>query len=215
MIRNALLAAALVVTAAAVYRMASSEPEARAPQTPAPAVPAAEPRTTAPAPEAPQPAQTQLPTAQPAQTQPPASEQAAAPAAPIAAASPQAPSTAAAQDGVGAQVRALVERAHALEQQGKPRQALQLYEQASALDPNDATVLGRLAFGYLNRGENEQASDYAARAVAVDPTSSEGWIVLGAARHALGDTRGARDAYRKCVEVGRGPYVDECRRVAR
>ena len=47
------------------------------------------------------------------------------------------------------------------------------------------------------------------------PTSSEGWIVLGAARHALGDPHGARDAYRKCVEIGRGSYVEECRRVAR
>jgi CheY-like chemotaxis protein len=112
-------------------------------------------------------------------------------------------------------VRALVEQARAFEQQGKPRQAMELYEQAIVLDPNAPDVLSRLAFNHLNRGQNQQASDYAARAVAVDPTSSEGWIVLGAARHALGDPHGARDAYRKCVEVGRGSYVEECKRVAR
>jgi Tfp pilus assembly protein PilF len=120
-----------------------------------------------------------------------------------------------ASDGSAQRVKALIEQAHAFEQQGKPRQAMELYEQAVVIDPNAPEVLSRLAFNHLNRGQNQQASDYAARAVAVDPTSSEGWIVLGAARHALGDVRGARDAYRKCVEVGQGSYVEECRRVAR
>jgi CheY-like chemotaxis protein len=120
-----------------------------------------------------------------------------------------------ASDDPATRVKTLVEQARAFEQQGKPRQAIELYEQAVVLDPNAPEVLSRLAFNHLNRGQNQQASDYAARAVAVDPTSSEGWIVLGAARHALGDAHGARDAYRKCVEVGRGSYVDECRRVAR
>ena len=112
-------------------------------------------------------------------------------------------------------VQELVDQARALEQQGKPRKAVELYEQALALDANNPVVLSRLAFSHLNRGENEQAGDFAARAVAVDPTNSEGWIVLGAARYALGDKTGAKDAYRKCVEVGVGSYVDECRRVAR
>ena len=57
--------------------------------------------------------------------------------------------------------------------------------------------------------------DYASRAVAVDPKSSEGWIVLGAARHALRNREGAREAYRKCVEFGEGQYVRECRRMVR
>jgi Flp pilus assembly protein TadD len=109
----------------------------------------------------------------------------------------------------------LLAQAKTLEQQGKPKKAVELYERAAALDPNSAPVLSRLAFGYLNRGDNQQAADYAARAVAVDPTSSEGWIVLGAARDALGDAKGARDAYRKCVELGTGEYLQECRRVAR
>lgn len=110
---------------------------------------------------------------------------------------------------------ALLEQARALEKAGKPRQALELLEQAVALDPNAPEALSRLAFGYLNRGENLRAAEFAARAVAVDPTSSEGWIVLGAARDATGDGKGARDAYRNCVEIGKGEYVTECRRVAR
>jgi Flp pilus assembly protein TadD len=110
---------------------------------------------------------------------------------------------------------ALLEKARGLEKAGKPRQALELLEQAVTIAPNAPEVLSRLSFGYLNRGDNQRAADYAARAVAVDPTSSEGWIVLGAARDALGDPKGARDAYRSCVDVGKGEYLTECRRVAR
>jgi hypothetical protein len=110
---------------------------------------------------------------------------------------------------------AIVAQARALEKAGKNRQAITLYEQAAALDPNAGAILSHLAFSYLNRGDNKPASDYAARAVAVDPTNSEGWIVLGAARATLGDGPGARDAYKKCVEFGKGEYVAECKRVAR
>ena len=108
-----------------------------------------------------------------------------------------------------------MEQARALEAQGKTTDALALYEQAVATMPNDSTVLGRLAFGYLNRGRNAEAADYAARAVAVDPRNSEGWIVLGAAQHELGDRKAAREAYRNCVEQGVGEYVAECRRMVR
>jgi DNA-binding response OmpR family regulator len=167
--------------------------------------------------------------AQPQQAQPAATAQAARaavdpPGAPAAAALEQAqaapPATAAqgaaaASDEQHGRAHELAERARALERAGKPRQAMQLYEAAVQLDPNASDVLGRLSMSYLNRGENQLAADYASRAVAVDPQSSEGWIVLGAARQALGDGRAARDAYKKCVEVGKGEYTDECRRMAR
>jgi tetratricopeptide (TPR) repeat protein len=213
LIRIALALAAVVVVGAGIYRLAADDSE-RATDAPASEQPAPEPSTASERP-APDPAAAADPTAMPTQPDLAPAPRADAPREPAAAAPTAEPQPAPAEGDVKAQVQALVDEAHSLEQQGKPRQALQLYEQAIAIDPNDSTVLARLAFGYLNRGENEQASDYASRAVAVDPASSEGWIVLGAARHALGDKAGARDAYRKCVEVGRGPYVDECRRVAR
>jgi hypothetical protein len=112
-------------------------------------------------------------------------------------------------------IEALVAEARALEKAGKNRQAIAVYEQAATLDPNATAILSHLAFSYLNRGDNTPARDYAARAVAVDPANSEGWIVLGAARATLGDGPGARDAYKKCVEFGKGEYVAECKRVAR
>lgn len=112
-------------------------------------------------------------------------------------------------------IDALLARARKLEDQSRLRQALALYEEAAALVPDNSAVLSRLAFGYLNGGRSADAAEYAARAVARDETNSEGWIVLGAAKHELGDRKAAREAYEKCVELGRGAYVDECRRMVR
>lgn len=214
LVRVALAAAMLMLLIAVVYRLfAPSAPTRTHAGTPVPARPPttlSTPTQLAPAPQS-----------APAAQNPSAATAVAAPAAvepvpaamPEAAALPTANEAPAADDPQG-RVHALMEQARTLELAGKPRKAMELYEQAEAIDPNAADVLSRLAFNYLNRGENQKASDYAARAVAVSPASSEGWIVLGAAKHALGDPRAARDAYRKCVELGQGPYVDECRRVA-
>jgi CheY-like chemotaxis protein len=109
----------------------------------------------------------------------------------------------------------LVEEARKLEAKGKRRRAVELYEQALAVRQDGSEALGKLAFHYLNQGDNGTAADYAARAAVEDPTSSEAWIVLGAARDGLKDREGAREAYRKCVELGKGIYVQECRRLLR
>jgi Flp pilus assembly protein TadD len=108
-----------------------------------------------------------------------------------------------------------VNQARKLEEQGKVKQALALYEQAAALVPTNSVVLSRLAFGYLNRSRNAAAAEYATRAVVADAGNSEGWIELGAAREQLGDRKAAREAYRQCVALGRGEYVAECRRMVR
>ncbi|MFI5307219.1 MAG: DUF4388 domain-containing protein [Polyangiales bacterium] len=217
LLRGAFGVAGALIAIALLVRGFSPSPPAtpRPPVQPAPAAvaPAAVPQAPAPAEPVPAPAaEPAAPPPTPASAEPPPPAQAgAAPAAEAEAA----PSPAPAAEEQRERARGLVDQAHALERAGKPRQATQLYEQAVQLDPNAADVLSRLSMSYLNRGENQLAADFASRAVAVDPQSSEGWIVLGAARHALGDTRAARDAYRKCVELGKGEYVEECRRVAR
>ena len=110
---------------------------------------------------------------------------------------------------------ALIAEGRALEQAGKRTQAMELYDRALAITPNDPALLSRMAFNHLNRGDNKSAEDFAARAAAVDPTSSEAWIVLGAARDGQGNRTGGREAYKSCVELGRGDYVEECRRMLR
>jgi hypothetical protein len=105
--------------------------------------------------------------------------------------------------------------ARKLEHNRKRDEAVALYRRVLEIDPNHSEALAKLAFHFLNQGKNTEAVDYAARALARDPSSSEAWIVLGAAKEALNDQQGARDAYRRCVEVGKGVYVAECQRMVR
>jgi tetratricopeptide (TPR) repeat protein len=109
----------------------------------------------------------------------------------------------------------LIAQGRELERTGKRAEALALYEKALVAAPNDPVLLARMAFNHLNRGDNQRAADFAQRAAAVDPQSSEAWIVLGAALDGLGNRPGARDAYKRCVELGKGEYVEECRRMVR
>ncbi|GAB4195778.1 MAG: hypothetical protein OHK0013_02340 [Sandaracinaceae bacterium] len=107
--------------------------------------------------------------------------------------------------------------AQAVAARGAARQ-IPLLERAIALNPNGADALARLSYIYVGRGGRanlEQARSYAERATAADPTNSQGWLVLGAARGELGDRVGARAAYQSCIERGQGRYVAECRAMLR
>ncbi|HKU44189.1 MAG TPA: tetratricopeptide repeat protein, partial [Polyangiales bacterium] len=136
-------------------------------------------------------------------------------AAPQPQAEPEPAAPAAEGGGDALDAAAVLEQARKLDEQGKQKQALAVYESAAQRLPRNSVVLGRLAFAYLNLGRNKDAADYAARAVELDPTNSEGWIVLGAGKSELGDRKAGRDAYKKCVELGKGPYVAECKRMVR
>ena len=102
-----------------------------------------------------------------------------------------------------------------LEEQGKAKQAIALYEAAVARAPASSPLLSRLAFAQLNQGRAKEAATFARRAVDSDPTNSEAWIVLGAAQFQIGDRKAARESYRNCAEKGRGEYVVECKRMLR
>jgi CheY-like chemotaxis protein len=126
---------------------------------------------------------------------------------------PPGPTTVAGGDALDA--AAVLEKARRLDDQGKQKQALELYESAAQRLPVNSTVVGRLAFAYLNRGRDADAVRFAERAVELDPTNSEGWIVLGAGRQQLGDRKAAKEAYKQCAEIGKGVYLAECKRLTR
>ena len=87
------------------------------------------------------------------------------------------------------------------------------FEQAIAANPAGAEALAELGFLYLNRGDNRRALEFGERAVSADPTNSQGWITVGAAKQGLHDTAGAHEAYRNCTERGQGRYVRDCRQM--
>jgi DNA-binding response OmpR family regulator len=132
-------------------------------------------------------------------------------------AEPEQPAAEPAVQGAGDAIdaAAVLENARKLDDQGKAKQALAMYEEAAQRLPANSTVIGRLAFAYLNRGRDGDAVQFAEKAIELDPTNSEGWIVLGAGKFQLGDRKAAKDAYRKCSEMGKGAYVAECKRMTR
>jgi type IV secretory pathway VirB10-like protein len=66
----------------------------------------------------------------------------------------------------------------------------------------------------LERGDLGTAIAAGERAVALDPSDGEAWLVLGAAYQARGELAQAKRCYRACVEQGtRGPKA-ECRAMA-
>ncbi|MFW6051101.1 MAG: DUF4388 domain-containing protein [Myxococcota bacterium] len=109
----------------------------------------------------------------------------------------------------------LVEEAGKFMRQGKRGLAMQTYEKAVEANPDGAKALSELSFMLLNKGKNREAADYARRAVRVDSTDSKAWITLGAALQVLRDEKGAREAYRNCVDQGKGKYVRQCRMMVR
>jgi outer membrane biosynthesis protein TonB len=102
----------------------------------------------------------------------------------------------------------------AFARKGRNRQALEAYQRALDAQPSAAAALAGIAYVHLNAGDPGLAKLFAARAVESDPTSSQGWIVLGAALELLGDRAAARAAYRRCATEAVGAYALECRQLA-
>lgn len=93
--------------------------------------------------------------------------------------------------------------------------AEKLYREAIAIDENRPEALIDFAFFQLERGKNQDAHEFSERGARLDPSSSKAWITLGASLQALGRRDEAMEAYRQCVDKGRGQYVNDCRLMLR
>lgn len=80
------------------------------------------------------------------------------------------------------------------------RSAIDLYTQALALHPTNAIYLSNRAAAHSAAKDHASARVDADAAVALDPTYTKAWSRLGLARFALGDAKGAMDAYAKGIE---------------
>ncbi len=101
----------------------------------------------------------------------------------------------------GARARELYEKGLQAEAVGQPATALELLREALEISPGDprcAVAASRLA---LTGGDSEGARSLAAAAVASVPRDARAQSALGAALHALGDTRGARKALEDALAI--------------
>ncbi|PTB67649.1 TPR-like protein [Trichoderma citrinoviride] len=78
--------------------------------------------------------------------------------------------------------------------------AIDLYTQALALHPSNAVFLSNRAAAHSAAKDHASARIDAEAAVAIDPTYTKAWSRLGLARFALGDPKGAMEAYQKGIE---------------
>ena len=78
--------------------------------------------------------------------------------------------------------------------------AIDLYTQALALHPDNAIFLSNRAAAHSAARDHASARADADAAVAIDPTYTKAWSRLGLARFALGDAKGAMEAYKKGIE---------------
>lgn len=78
--------------------------------------------------------------------------------------------------------------------------AIDLYTQALKIHPSNAVFLSNRAAAHSAAKDHASARIDAEAAVAVDPTYTKAWSRLGLARFALGDAKGAMEAYSKGIE---------------
>ena len=80
------------------------------------------------------------------------------------------------------------------------RSAIDLYTQALAINPLNAVFLSNRAAAHSANKDHASARTDAEGAVAIDPSYTKAWSRLGLARFALGDAKGAMEAYAKGIE---------------
>ena len=64
---------------------------------------------------------------------------------------------------------------------------------------------------YFKQGKFRAAALRFDEATKWNPGFAEAWLRLGAVYEAAGDSSNARRAYTRCIALGRGPGVSECR----
>lgn len=95
---------------------------------------------------------------------------------------------------------ALKSKGNAAMAQKDYKSAIDLYTQALALTPRNAVFLSNRAAAHSASKDHNSARTDADAAVAIDPTYTKAWSRLGLARFALGDAKGAMEAYSRGIE---------------
>lgn len=80
------------------------------------------------------------------------------------------------------------------------KSAIDLYTQALSLHSRNAVFLSNRAAAHSAAKDHASARADADAAVAIDPTYTKAWSRLGLARFALGDAKGAMEAYSRGIE---------------
>lgn len=107
----------------------------------------------------------------------------------------------------------LMKRANQLRQREKAQQALELYERALALQPNDAEALTGLGYCYLDLDAAPAATQEFGKALAANPRYSDAHIGIAEAYRARNQKRDAVKHYQRYLELAPdGPEAEVAKR---
>ncbi|KAF4454768.1 protein phosphatase [Fusarium austroafricanum] len=98
------------------------------------------------------------------------------------------------------EAEALKSKGNAAMAQKDYKAAIDFYTQALAINSNNAVFLSNRAAAHSANKDHASARADAESAVAIDPAYTKAWSRLGLARFALGDARGAMEAYDRGIQ---------------
>lgn len=96
------------------------------------------------------------------------------------------------------------ERAHALAQQGKIREALDCYDEALKSNPDNDVILNNKAIALISLDKCAESLVCIQRVITINPESVEAWITKGVALDKLGRHHEASEALEHAIELS--PY---------
>ncbi|MCJ1444457.1 MAG: hypothetical protein MMC23_004959 [Stictis urceolatum] len=113
---------------------------------------------------------------------------------------PSTPQTAAKPSPPNPEAEAFKSKGNQAMQAKDYKSAIDFYSKALNLCPLNPIYLSNRAAAYSGSSQHSEASTDAEMAIAADPKYTKAWSRLGLARFALGDAKGAMEAYQKGIE---------------
>lgn len=101
----------------------------------------------------------------------------------------------------GKRVRTLIARGEAHRARANVEAAINAFDSAVALEPNNARINFLAAAARIDGKRHTEAQHYLERSIALDPRCGESYIYLGNLRQLAGDTDVAESLYKKALEL--------------
>ena len=103
-----------------------------------------------------------------------------------------------------AQVQSLFDAGGKLAEAGNHSEAIEKFQQALALDPQQANIMGNMAESYRKLGKLDEALDAYKKAIAINPNESVFYTNMGVVLDKMGKREESLEAYKKAASLNPG-----------
>jgi len=101
------------------------------------------------------------------------------------------------------QVKMLLDEGRRMVNSGDYNGAIRVYQEASSLEPKNASIYSGIGYLYAQQGNYSAALAAYRRAVALNPNNGDYQYALAYVSGSMGDNNTAKDAYRKSIQADR------------